>query len=114
DDRSVPLLVADVQLAADRAGDAEERAAVLEADRLGDVVRVDGEARLRDVAVDRRIVAVDEVGEVRADAAALAVDRVALRTAADRPGEVTLGNVFDVNMTVTASGGKSWSSRDPG
>src|SRR5947199_389360 len=49
----------------------------MQVDRLRDVVRVEGEAGLRDVAEDAGIVAVDEVREVWADQPALHVDGVA-------------------------------------
>ena len=53
----------------------------LSVDGVRQVVGVDGEARLRDVAQHRGVVAVDEVRQVGADGAAVAVDRVALRAA---------------------------------
>src|SRR5215212_2472288 len=43
------------------------------------MIGVDRETRLRDVAQDRCVIAVNQVGQVRADGPALTVDRVALR-----------------------------------
>ena len=78
DGRDRPLAVADVELVPLRAQDAEERSPVLQLQRPGDVIRIDGEAGLRDVAQDRGIVAMDQIRKVRPDVAALPLNAVAL------------------------------------
>ena len=75
----LPLAVADHQLVALGARHAGQHPAVLQLDEIGEIVGIDGGAGLADVAQDRVVIAVDQVGQVRADAAAAAADLMALR-----------------------------------